>query len=70
MDWIAAILELSGKWVTGRKNRYGWLFSTGAAVCWVLYVVITWSMHSLLIIAVPAVVINLWNFRKWSKSQD
>lgn len=70
MDFIGAILELAGKWVTGRKNRYGWLISTTASLCWILYVVISKVSYGMLIIAIPAIVINLWNFRKWSKFRD
>lgn len=69
MDFIAAILELGGKWVTGHKNRYGWLISTGASVCWMSYALITKSSYGLFIVGIPAIFINLWNFRKWSKNQ-
>ena len=65
MDFIAAILELGGKWVVGHKNRYGWLASIGANLCWILYVLMSRSCWGSLLLAVPAIFINIRNFRKW-----
>lgn len=69
MDFLAGILELCGKWVVGHKQRYGWLISTGSSVCWILYVLMSKQAYGLLVIAIPAIAINLWNFRKWSKKK-
>lgn len=69
MDWIAAILELSGKWITGHKNRFGWLFSTAASSVWIFYVFYYKTSYGLLVVCIPAIIINLMNFYKWSKNR-
>ena len=68
MDWVAGLLELCGKWIVGHKHRYGWLFSTGSSVCWIVYVLMSRQAYGLLVICIPAVFINLWNFHKWSRN--
>ena len=65
MDWVAGILELTGKWIVGQKDCRGWLVSMLSGVCWIMYVFISKSSYGLLIIAVPAIFVNLWNFHKW-----
>jgi len=65
MDWVAGILELTGKWIVGRKHRYGWLFSTAASTAWILYVITSKQAYGLLVICIPAIFVNLWNFHKW-----
>ncbi len=70
MDFIAGILELCGKWIVGHRSKWGWLFSTGSSVCWIFYVLVSKQSYGLLIVCIPAIFINLWNFRKWSKNDQ
>ncbi len=67
MDFIAGALELAGKYVTGKKNKYGWLLSTAAGLFWIIYVLTQGHSYGLLVVTIPALFINIYNYRKWSK---
>ena len=64
MDWIAGILELSGKWLIGDKKRVGFVISLLACIVWT-FVAISTQIYGLLLVVVPAMVVNVRNFRKW-----
>lgn len=67
MDFIAGTLELAGKWIVGHKNKWGWLVSTVAGLSWISYVIMSKQSYGLLVVTIPAIFINLWNFYKWSE---
>jgi hypothetical protein len=67
LDWIAGILELLGKWVTGNKNRWGHAINFVCCVMWVVYVFASDSTYGLLLVVVPAMAINIRNFIKWTR---
>ena len=70
MDWIAGILELTGLWIVGNKNRIGFLLNICCGICWIIYVFTTKSTYGLLVVVVPALTINTRNFIKWSNEGD
>jgi len=66
MQYIAAIFELTAKWMVGDKNRWGHVVHLISGVLWT-YVALTMPLYGMLIITVPAIVINIRNFIKWSR---
>ena len=68
VDWIAGILELSGGWFVGSKNRYGFIFNLIGCICWV-YVAYDTKVYGLLVVVVPAIFVNIRNFIKWTKEK-
>ena len=65
--WVGSALVFLGLWLTGRKNKYGFIVGAVAELFWLLY-----SIHinspELGIMAVVFIIIYLWNFYKWSAS--
>lgn len=70
MDWIAAIFELSGLYIVGNKNKFGFILNILCGICWLIYVFTTRSTYGLLLVVIPALVINIRNFIKWKKEND
>ena len=69
IDFIAAILELSGAYVVGNKNKWGFVLFFITGLCWITYVFTTKSTYGLLLVVVPALGMNVRNFIKWSKEE-
>ena len=67
MDFIAGFLELTGLWVVGNRNRFGFILNLLCGCTWIAYVIINKTTYGLLIVVVPALVINTRNFIKWTK---
>ena len=65
LDWIAGFLELIGLWTVGSKNRKGFLLYIAGDICWIAFVIATRSAYGLLVIVLPALVINTRNFILW-----
>lgn len=68
MDFIAGILELTGIWVIGSKHRTGFILNLLGGLTWIGYVLMTGHAKGLLIVVIPALMINLRNFVKWGES--
>ena len=66
MDIIAGILELTGSWLIGNKKRIGFIINIIACSMWV-YVAFISHVYGLLIVVIPAIFINIRNFKKWSE---
>ena len=66
MDWIAGLFEILAKIIVGRKNKWGWALHLIAGGLWT-YVSLTTELYGLLLITIPAVFINIYNFIKWYK---
>ena len=66
LDWIAAIFEIAGFWLVGRKNRRGFLL---CMVCSVLWIVVAYQtkVYGLLVIAILCFITHYRNYRKWAK---
>lgn len=67
MDWLAGILELTGLYIIGNKNKLGFILNILCGICWISYVLINKHTFGLLIVVVPALIINIRNYGKWSK---
>lgn len=70
MDWIAGLLELLGLWKIGNKNKIGFYFNILCGLCWISYVIISKSTYGLLLVVIPAIVINIRNIIKWRRSEE
>jgi len=66
MDWIAGICELAGLWVVGNRNRIGFCLNIAGAWAWITYVLTSQSTYGLLLVVIPALLINLRNFKSWA----
>ena len=64
MDWMAGILELLGKWLIGDKRRIGFVVSLLSCFMWTAVAIRT-QIYGLLVVVLPAAVINVRNFLKW-----
>ena len=67
MDWIAGLLELTGLYIVGNKNRWGFIINILCGLSWIIYVTISGHTYGLLIVVCPALIINTRNFIKWTK---
>ena len=65
MDWIASIFELFGLYIVGNKNKVGFVLNILAGISWITYVIISKSTYGLLLVVVPALIINSRNYLKW-----
>lgn len=69
MDWLAGVLELLGKWVVGNKNKWGHVINISCCIVWIIYVFWQQTAYGLLIVVIPAIIINIRNFIKWNKEE-
>ena len=69
MDFIIAAFELAGGWVVGNKNKIGFILLMVSNVGWVAWVLITGQTYGLLLVVIPAFVINVRNYMKWNREQ-
>lgn len=69
MDLIAGLLELLATWLVGNKNKVAFIFYNMANLFWI-YVAIDRKIYGLLVVVVPAVVINIRNYIKWGKRTE
>jgi len=67
MDWVAGILELIGLWKIGNKNIAGFIFNICCNLCWIIYVLISKNTWGLLLVVIPAMIINVRNIILWNK---
>lgn len=68
MDLIAGLLELIGLYIIGYKQKVGFAIGACGNIVWIIYVISTHSTYGLLVVCIPAFVINLSNYKKWSKN--
>ena len=69
MDWLAGIIELAAKILVGNHKWYGHALHLVAGIAWT-YVSLTTGMYGLLVITIPAFVINIRNAIKWWKEKN
>ena len=64
MDIIAGIIELFGLLLVGRRNRFGFVVFMAANILWTI---LSFRLHiyGLMLVTIPAMVLNCYNFRKW-----
>ena len=63
---VAGGFELIALYVLGNKRRYGFLLGMLVDLLW-MYVAVTCKVYGLLLVAIPALILNIRNYRKWSK---
>ena len=66
MDIIAGLLGLSANWMLGNKNRIAFILFNLANLFWI-WVALEHKIYGLLIVVIPAILINIRNWIKWSK---
>ena len=66
IDFIAGGLDLSAAVVIGNKNRNVFILSFIGNTVWV-YVAFQVELYGLLLIVIPALLLNVRNFFKWRK---
>ena len=65
-SWILAIAGLSGMWLAGQHNKWGWAICIGSQILWIPYALFTWQLGFLLS-AVGYGSIYARNFIKWRR---
>ena len=66
MYWLAGISEIIAKYIVGRKCKWGWLIHIVASILWTVVAIQT-KVYGLLIVTLPAFILNIINFWKWHK---
>lgn len=66
MHYIAGLIELFAKYMVGRKDKWGFIVHLISGLLW-SYIAIQMQLWGLLIVTVPAMGLNVWNFYKWNK---
>lgn len=66
MHWIAALITLFAKYLVGRKDKWGHIVHIISECVWI-YVAFITKIWGLLLIAIPTIILSLWNFWKWHK---
>ena len=64
MHWIAALITLFAKYLVGCKDKWGHIAHIVGELIWI-YVAFQTRIWGLLIIAVPTILMSVWNFWKW-----
>lgn len=70
MDWIAGVLELSASWLIGSKRRAAFLLGLTGNIAWVVYVLTSQSAYGLLLVCIPAGLVNIRNYVLWSRNKE
>ncbi len=68
-SWLASAAELTGLWMVGNKKKYGFLVSIIGNLIWVAVALLGLPATGLLLVVIPAIVINIRNFFKWKKEE-
>lgn len=68
MDILAGILELIALWLVGNKNKYAFCLFILCNIAWI-YVAIYSKVYGLLLISIPAIVVNTRNYLKWKEKK-
>jgi nicotinamide riboside transporter PnuC len=66
IDYVAGGLELTGLFALGNKKRYGFLLSLVGNAGWI-YVAFATKLYGLLLVVIPAMILNIRNYRKWQR---
>jgi nicotinamide riboside transporter PnuC len=67
MDWLGALLIIISVYLTGKKNKWGWVVAGVGAI---VFIVIALNKHIYGMIALDCVLIMMYirSFIKWNKS--
>jgi len=64
IDYVAGLSELTGLWLVGSKKRIGFILNILGCIIWI-YVAFSNKIYGLLLVVIPAIIINFRNFKKW-----
>ena len=67
MSWVAGLFELLGVWLIGNKNRYGFILNALGCILWIIIAIYVPQARGILLVAIPAIFINIRNYIKWGK---
>ena len=67
MDWLAGLFELFGLYILGNKKTFGFILNICGNIIWIV-VAFKMQIYGLLLVVVPAIFINIRNYKKWKKS--
>jgi hypothetical protein len=70
LDYAAGALELAAKWVVGNKDRRGHLLHLLSGLAWIAVALTVPGARGLLLVCVPALWINVRNYRKWGREMS
>lgn len=68
LQWVLPIMGLTGTWLVGRKNLWGWLLQLAGQVLWAVFIIAI-DKPGLLIGTLSYAAMQSWNFRKWAKEK-
>jgi hypothetical protein len=66
IDYLSALLLLSGYIITGTKNRWGWILSALGNIGYI-YLMLGTEFKGMLTLSVIMFVVCINNFIKWGK---
>jgi len=69
LSWIAGGIELLAIWVVGNKNKWGFVIHLVGGSLWTYIGITNPEVRGLLVVTLPALVINIRNFIKWKKTE-
>ena len=65
MDILAGAVEVVGLYLVGNKRKIAFLLGLLANLIWIGYVLAEGHTYGLLLVCVPAAVVNTRNWFKW-----
>lgn len=69
MDWFATAMGIFGRYLTGEKNRWGWMCAVIGGVI-ALYLQASAGFYGLCFGNVIGIGMSLYYFYKWGKTED
>ena len=66
IDLLAGAFDLVGCYTVGNKRKVGFVLNFLGNLGWV-YVAFSTKIYGLLLVVLPALILNVRNYRKWSK---
>jgi len=64
LDVIAGLFELLGLFIVGNHKRHGFLINIIGNILWT-FLGFKLKLYGLLLVTIPAMIINFRNWRKW-----
>lgn len=68
LDWIAAILEISGLWIIGNKKKSGFLMMILCSISWIM-IGISNHLYGLSLAALICFIVHVRNYLKWKPKE-
>ena len=66
LDWVAAVLELTGSWQVGNKKILGFYLYLMCSVAWTIVALTSEpKLYGLIVCVIFGTIVNLRNIRKW-----